>query len=931
MMKFRKLKKLKRLAAGALSAILTISAPLEAMPAAGLNSIADRIAVENADIANAVFAEVATATDMRDGGYAAEAADILYGEDGFINVGTPTDMPVATPTDMEPEYVDYRESSEEIDTQVVVSPAISLTGVAPFSQSVTIDGVIISIEAPEKVFPNGAQLSVKKVVNEETKSRISDAIDEAKAEEDAEDAGADAEAAETAAASGNDAAASYAYDIKVMLSGEEVEPDTSYGEVQVSFALENIPEGTGLKADVYHVKENKEDSSLTAKRLESTQETGIIDSNEAADSAEASGTAEAAGAIEAADATEAADAAEGLIITAVTDSFSYYVVEFTFSGFEYVLEGSESVYLSEILSALNISGTPEAVTVSDPELIGVTTTAGASTGDTAADAATAESLAAANADGAYIITALKPFNTEEWMKVTIGGLVYTIMLTDDNCGAFTVTGGKLGVDYGYRVTGKYNGKDVGVLTINPQNEETITIANIDPETPTLDRIEIAAGNNNINIVLNNVNISTANNLELGQPSPGPAILINKDTNITITLADGSANKLVSNSTGYAAISKNGDTSETSGTLTIKGGTAGTGALTAITAGGQARNQTGSGIGSDNGSCCNIIIEGGIITARGSKLGAGIGSGGSANSSGKATCSNIQIKGGTVTAYDYGNTDSKGAAIGGGFYSSVKDIIISGGTVTATAAGSAAAIGSGNGANADGITISGGTVKATGGDDANNSGAGAGIGAGQGGNASNITISGGTVSAKGGTDAPGIGAGAGGVLDKLTVSGGIIRAEGGSNGAGIGSGISFHYNTTTGEIYSIEACKNVKITGGTVTAVAGSCPSASTKPDSIGVGANGNGFKRDTASGTVIDGGSVKAESVAGDPVNSKGYKVYLFTQENANNDKVSFDGTEYTSVAAGRYNHALESAGDTNLYAFRPTMRLQISVQQTIL
>ena len=115
---------------------------------------------------------------------------------------------------------------------------------------------------------------------------------------------------------------------------------------------------------------------------------------------------------------------------------------------------------------------------------------------------------------------------------------------------------------------------------------------------------------------------------------------------------------------------------------------------------------GAGIGSCNkGSCGNITITSGTVTANGGLYGAGIGSGFD-----RSSCGKITISGGTVTAT--GGLD--GAGIGSGYnHSSCGKTTISGGTVTATGGESGAGIGSGcMQSSCDKITISGGTVTAT---------------------------------------------------------------------------------------------------------------------------------------------------------------------------------------------------------------------------
>ena len=99
-----------------------------------------------------------------------------------------------------------------------------------------------------------------------------------------------------------------------------------------------------------------------------------------------------------------------------------------------------------------------------------------------------------------------------------------------------------------------------------------------------------------------------------------------------------------------------------------------------------------------------------------------------------------------------------------------------------------------------IIITGGTVTATGGD------GGAGIGGGSDGrnsdsNGKNITITGSTVTAKGGNGSAGIGGGVGGSGESITITGSTVTAEGGNGAAGIGSGNG----------------KNITITDSTVTA------------------------------------------------------------------------------------------------------------------
>ena len=184
-----------------------------------------------------------------------------------------------------------------------------------------------------------------------------------------------------------------------------------------------------------------------------------------------------------------------------------------------------------------------------------------------------------------------------------------------------------------------------------------------------------------------------------------------------------------------------------------------------------------------------------------------------------------------------------AGIGGSFngYSAnngTKNIIITGGTVTATGGDGGAGIGGGNGGAAENITITGSTVTATGGSALGFGGAG--IGGGSDGrnsdsNGKNITITGSTVTAKGGNGSAGIGGGVTGIGEAITITGSTVTATGGIGAAGIGGGCGDNGNgenititgsrvTATGNsggagIGGGERCdgENITITGSTVTA------------------------------------------------------------------------------------------------------------------
>lgn len=175
------------------------------------------------------------------------------------------------------------------------------------------------------------------------------------------------------------------------------------------------------------------------------------------------------------------------------------------------------------------------------------------------------------------------------------------------------------------------------------------------------QISIASG---ATITLKNVNISEKSGNGLYCPG-----------NATINLAADSNNTIIGNSIGIKIDSGYTVTIQGSGSLYTKG-------------------MDGAGIGGGwKGTCGNIVINGGNITAVGNDVrgyGAGIGAGG------RCACGYITITGGTI--YAQGGTQAAG--IGGGQAgnkkgSSCGDIRISGATVTAVAgSGSKYSIGPG---------------------------------------------------------------------------------------------------------------------------------------------------------------------------------------------------------------------------------------------
>ncbi len=182
--------------------------------------------------------------------------------------------------------------------------------------TVVIDGVAVTVSAPEGVFPEGAALSVKKVAVWE-RGKVEEAVG---AERD----------------TNVNVAVSYTFDITVLdADGNEIQP-TDGSKVKVSFALAEVAD-ENLHTNVYHVSENEQTGELEAEALNVTQEI-----------------------------TE--ETGEATTATVETDGFSFYTVEFTYEQKQYVMNGDTTVALADILDYVGLTGTATAVEVSDSTL-----------------------------------------------------------------------------------------------------------------------------------------------------------------------------------------------------------------------------------------------------------------------------------------------------------------------------------------------------------------------------------------------------------------------------------------------------------------------------------------------------------------------------------------------------------------------------------
>ena len=270
----------------------------------------------------------------------------------------------------------------------------------------------------------------------------------------------------------------------------------------------------------------------------------------------------------------------------------------------------------------------------------------------------------------------------------------------------SVTGNALEISKIYDVTvNTIQGADLSKLTTNYTAQDgdilsgTLDVANYPI------KISIAAG---ATVTLNNLTINGVDNISY----PWAGITCEGDA--TIILADATTNTVQGFYENYPGIIV-----AEGKTLTIKGGTLGTGKLNASS------HNYAAGIGGGGGdevNCGNITISGGTITANGGEHGAGIGGGW------LGACGNITISGGTIKAFG-----SNGAGIGGGFGGACGNITISGGEISAEGGSDGAGIGGGDYGSCGNITISGGNITSY----SNLSGAG--IGGGYKGKCGNIII------------------------------------------------------------------------------------------------------------------------------------------------------------------------------------------------
>ena len=311
------------------------------------------------DTDNSISGETKTLSGENEAGYTEVATD----SDAGIEVNNAVIAEEDKNTDTEEDTEANDSSDMEINSDmkdIAAESEVSEEGedektYPAFVKSESVDGVRVTVTAACGVFPAGAALSVEKASDTE-KQQIEQAVDAVR-----EDCVSVAQ--------------TYTFDIKVLdENGNEIQPADGQ-TVNVSFDMDEVS-NQNLSTDIYHIPE--ENGNLVAEEL-STSENGNT-------------------------------------VTAVSDGFSYYTVEFTYDEKQYVMEGDSTVALTDILSYVGITKADgSAATDSDITSVSVSD----------------ESLfSASNESGEWIVTAHQAFTSNEWMKVTVDGVEYEIVVTD---------------------------------------------------------------------------------------------------------------------------------------------------------------------------------------------------------------------------------------------------------------------------------------------------------------------------------------------------------------------------------------------------------------------------------------------------------------------------------------------------------------------
>ena len=255
--------------------------------------------------------------------------------------------------DKEVEIMDEAEfsKSEEqaVDTVQFETDGFSVYGIVGTGTMTTVyitaEGETYTITVtcgPEAGIPEDAELYVEELMGDE-QAAVESALDAIRSEE-------------------TRVAVSRTFDIKILdAGGNEIQP-VENATVEVSFELAET-ENRNLDTNIYHMTTDGEE--VKPQQMEVETKDGVA--------------------------------------TVVTDGFSYYTVEFTYNNLTYVLNGDETVALSEIMDYVGLSGEVTGVEVSDETL-----------------------FMASDETGEWQVSTLQPFSTDEWMKVTVDNIDFEI-------------------------------------------------------------------------------------------------------------------------------------------------------------------------------------------------------------------------------------------------------------------------------------------------------------------------------------------------------------------------------------------------------------------------------------------------------------------------------------------------------------------------
>ncbi len=643
--------------------------------------------------------------------------------EGYGTVETEVSLEVSEETSEDCDASEDVEKSEAEETESSESEAEEDETEA-FEMEQTCADVTVCMSAPEGVFPKGAYFEVREVNNYEEEN-IDKAISEI-------------------SDSNEQVAASYTYDITVYdKDGNEIEPNTDYGQVSVTFSLKEAEDDT-LQAKVYHIEGSGDE--LSAEELETT--------------------------------------VSGDEVTVLTDGFSVYTLKFIYENvlkYTYTVE-TGYVSLSDILNACKIDYDygVDNVSIDRTDLLEF------------------QSIEGQGLEyGWIIINATEPFSEKVILTVTVSDKGtpkdHEIEIT---CETGTDIPGEY-LDWNDE-TSEYVEKDIPEesikITTDTDKLEDGKYYVVKSSMVSDRRISV---NGTAHLILcNGTDLTVKQGIDV---SSGSTLYIyaqstDKDKMGTL-VAYGQNNNAgiggTNDKSGGHIIIVGGKITAEGGDRAagIGGGNEGAGGRIEIFGGEVTATGGGyaAGIGGGyKGAAGDIVINTGCtVTAEGGTLAAGIGSGqndGSGNGS-------ITINGGTISA----KGGAHAAGIGGGKETVNCTITIHGGTIK-KAEGGAYAAGIGSGYYADksctdtpkNIVIDGGIIEeARGGD------GGAGIGNSDNRNGDmiggNIEISGGEIHAFGGNGAAGIGGGNNGTVGNIKIENGKIEAKGGNGAAGIGNG------------------------------------------------------------------------------------------------------------------------------------------------